>query len=103
MNKRTLNKLTKAIKKLPVYQTLEKIKGEWELVPNQPLVRIQDDHEDGHLAVLTSEDGAINDGAFKYIEIDYIIDLDIKMRQWAEKYGFRWECRYQGTYDLFEA
>ena len=88
MNKRTLNKLTKAIKKLPVYKTLQKIKGEWEFVPSQPLVRIKDNREDGLLAFLTSEDGAINDLAFEYIEFDYIIDLDIKMHQWAEKYGF---------------
>ena len=106
MTKKELNKLQKAIANLPKLYNLKPVTDtngkflDYIEVYEQPLVKIVN-KEWGYnaIAIITDEDGQINDGAWEY-SMDSVIDINDKMRSWAEKYGYYWECLWNGTYGL---
>ena len=107
MTKRELNKLEKAIANLPKLYNFKRVTDDngkfldFVEVYEPPLVKIVN-KEWGYnaIAIITDEDGQVNDGAWEY-SMDSVVDINDKMRSWAEKYGYHWQCLWNGTYGLY--
>ena len=107
MTKRELNKLEKAIANLPKLYNLKRINDDngkfldYVEVYEQPLVKIvSEDWGHNAIAIITDEDGQVNDGAWDF-HMDSVEDVNDAMRSWADKYGYYWGCIWNGTYGLF--
>lgn len=99
-------RINEALKNIPLINTYSWDKESKDFIKSKvtPLIHIRDNPEDyqGEFAIITHEDGSINDCAFEYCNHE-ISDITIELRTWADKYGFFWECLSSGTYGLFNA
>tara|TARA_B110000977_G_C10627938_1_gene318954 strand:- start:67 stop:381 length:315 start_codon:yes stop_codon:yes gene_type:complete len=102
----TKTKLNQALKNIPQINSYNWDKESSDFIKSKvtPLIHIRDNPKDyyNELAIITHEDGSINDWAFDYHNHE-ISDVTIELKNWADKYGFFWECLSSGTFGLYES